>query len=304
MAELKLHMLVIFWLLSFGFASANDYNFAYCEFDGNSIILLCSNTTNSSDIASQIWESYYVRCSYGQIWKDLSDINETKYIDCDFNKFPNSLSNRFANIESIILADNQIRNISSVDFFGLAKLTSLNLRGNRLAVIPSRAFLMLWHLERLDVSHNQIEELGSSMFIEMNALKWLDLSFNNISTLKADALLHLNRLECLNISNVGLKTVESDAFASLEKLIVLNLSGNKLVTIEFSSKFHKMTTLYLHDNLLMELSVDFLDSFPALSILEVPDILRDREDLRRFQQPGDKTEIMVIEDDNGSYEAY
>ena len=97
---------------------------------------------------------------------------------------------------------------------------------------------------------NNLEHLHIYSFaVKNNSLINLMLQFNNISELNIYIFVNLTRLHIINLSNNSLKSISKSLFKYNQNLNLINLSNNKLIYFYLIlDNFHKLATIYLHNN--------------------------------------------------------
>ena len=217
------------------------------------------------------------------------------------------LFSNFPNVEELSLAGNNFYNLPhflqqesrKYDFQRAAKLFSLDLSRNVISVISGDSIDNLCsampNLQSLDISKNSISTIShlcvSLTNLDMsNNLLWMNQD-NNLAVIQS-----LRNLQLVDLSNNGLKSIPRGTFSSMA-LFSLNLRGNSIVHLDdqlFSGSYASLMTLdlsrnrirqfnvslisqhkylrrlYLHDNLITELSKEFV-SF-------ADDIVKNRSD--------------------------
>ena len=146
-------------------------------------------------------------------------------------------------VTSLFLNDNQIRTIEPEAFGLMTHLLTLDLTGNILDGhnLMERQFYDLRRLINLTLERNPLQIIRTETFttFELFALKHLDLSHSVISEIEEDAI-ELSFLEYLDLSWNELHTFHKDYF-NLIALKTLDLSHNRFTVID-QLPYHRVLT--------------------------------------------------------------
>ncbi|XP_045449743.1 toll-like receptor 7 [Melitaea cinxia] len=159
-------------------------------------------------------------------------------------------------------------------FNGLLELQSLDLAQNNIKFVPSGVFCSLENLNTLNLTHNRIRTVGQIGFGPGcgSSLHTLDLSHNEIKTLAEDSeLLKLRSLQHLYLQHNNITDISSEAFNGLVSLRVLNISHNRLHTLPegLFSYSRELREVYLNDNSLFELARGIFHRLEQLIVLDL-----------------------------------
>lgn len=155
-------------------------------------------------------------------------------------------------IETLNLAENNLRSIPAGSFCEHTSLQILNLTQNRIRSTESIGFSTQpcsgeGDLRILDLSYNELisipENWGAS---KLRRLQQLNLQHNNITDISAEALSGLVSLRIFNISYNNLETIPSGLFAGARDLQEIHLQNNKLFEIP-KGLFHRLEQLLILD---------------------------------------------------------
>ena len=158
-----------------------------------------------------------------------------------------------ANLETINLSYNRLREINECTFQKQERLKSLILSHNNIQNIDSNAFLQNRQLEVLHLGYNNLYEsanvLDKHLFQNQFKLQVLDLEANYLTELNRCTFMSLVSLTELNLSVNRLRCLDSKLFTFNTAIKVLNLNCNEIGFIH--SKFFypliEMETLHLEN---------------------------------------------------------
>ena len=157
----------------------------------------------------------------------------TKY---EFKRVPDDAFDGL-NVKNLILADNQLEEITEKTFRGIRSLKMLRLIETKLHKIESGAFLSLTDkLEDLDLVGLDLKSEAKldAFFGEINTLYKLNkFTLNNmqIATFKNEWIPVLSNLNHLSLASNTLTELDAHLFHSSPNLISLDLSNNKFVDL-------------------------------------------------------------------------
>lgn len=159
-------------------------------------------------------------------------------------------------------------------FNGLSELQSLDLAQNNIKFVPSRVFCSLENLNTLNLTQNRIRTVGQIGFGHAcgSSLHTLDLSHNEIKRLSEDSeLLKLRSLQHLYLQHNNITDISSEAFNGLVSLRVLNISHNRLHTLPegIFANSRELREIYLNDNSLFELAGGIFHRLEQLIVLDL-----------------------------------
>ncbi|XP_050348813.1 toll-like receptor 7 [Nymphalis io] len=159
-------------------------------------------------------------------------------------------------------------------FNGLSELQSLDLAQNNIKFVPSGVFCSLENLNTLNLTRNRIRTVGQIGFGSGcgSSLHTLDLSYNEIKTLSEDSeLLKLRSLQQLYLQHNNITDISSEALNGLVSLRVLNISHNRLHTLPegIFAYSRELREVYLNDNSLFELARGIFHRLEQLIVLDL-----------------------------------
>ena len=141
----------------------------------------------------------------------------------------------FANLETLILSNNEIRSIDPLTFSLLVNLKLLDLSHNLLTAWTSQPFLSVsilsFTLEQLILAHNRICYISDDAFILLVKLKILNIKANLLIHLGL-ALNGLKNLEILDMSSNLIAEITSNTLAGSTALVSVNLESNQIHLID------------------------------------------------------------------------
>ncbi|XP_054852407.1 relaxin receptor 1-like [Eublepharis macularius] len=172
--------------------------------------------------------------------------SSTLYRSLKKNQITSLLDQQFttyARLEKLILANNNITQISPSVFVGLKSLLFLDLHNNALSALPKTSICAeMPKLNWLDLEGNLLHIVQRSDFHGCNQITVLDLSSNQLKELLPSSLKGLQELQQLNISNNPLHLVFPDEFDYVPRLRSLSIEGLEIPNIH-SRMFEKLTDL-------------------------------------------------------------
>ncbi|CAG9134958.1 hypothetical protein JYU34_017600 [Plutella xylostella] len=159
-------------------------------------------------------------------------------------------------------------------FNGLSELQSLDLAQNNIKAIPPSVFCSLENLNTLNLTYNRIKTVGQLGFGQgcTSSLHSLDLSHNMIKTLPEESeLLKLRSLQHLYLQHNNITDISSEAFNGLVSMRVLNISHNNLQQLPegIFTNSRELREIYLNDNSLFELARGIFHRLEQLIVLDL-----------------------------------
>uniref|UniRef100_F1KWR4 Leucine-rich repeat neuronal protein 1 n=1 Tax=Ascaris suum TaxID=6253 RepID=F1KWR4_ASCSU len=225
----------------------------------------------------------------------LEGLDRLQILDLSGNRLSSLPDDSFASmiyLESLLLLNNGISNISENAFRGLGNLRQLHLGWNSLTDFPSFQFtpklveLSLEHnylsavangsvqlslLHRLRLQHNTFVRLDSAALLECTQLQSLHLSHNRFATVPQLALRSVaTTLTTVDLSGNPIKTVRSGDFIAMSEMREINLSDCNITVIEDGAfeDLPNLLRLRLNDNpTLSFIDDDAFTALPAISTL-------------------------------------
>ncbi|CAH1971317.1 unnamed protein product [Acanthoscelides obtectus] len=154
-------------------------------------------------------------------------------------------------LQTLDLADNNIRAVPDGSFCSLPNLSTLNLTRNRIRNSERIGFNIpecsSSELQNLDLSHNDLRSLSeNSGFSRLRRLQLLNLQNNNVSEISAEALAGLVSLRILNLDNNKVGTLPQGLFAGTPELKEIHLQNNSLFSLG-KGLFHRLEQLLVLD---------------------------------------------------------
>lgn len=208
--------------------------------------------------------------------------------------------NGFDELQSLILSNNNMRQLQTNVLCPLKRLTNLNLSNNRIRSTSDLGFTecdSLNELKNIDLSANDLFMFESNWTMsDMRSVESLFLQENNLTKISATSLDNLISMRVLNLSSNYLEIIPSglfnktknlqeiylqnnkiyqlplDLFNHLSELLILDLSGNQLsshyIDKTIFSQLHRLVILNLANNALTR-----IDSvFSELNFLQILDL--------------------------------
>ena len=162
---------------------------------------------------------------------DLS-LPNLKYLNLAKNNLSNieGAFNLLSSLNSLVLKENAIDNVTPFTFTGLNNLISIDLSQNLIRSVLPEVFSNNY-LNEVNVSGNLLKELEQDTFVNLPILEVLDLSHNNLNTINNGAFNAIPRLKKLLLHHNRLTSYKGDFFANMENdtdLHTLDLSFNEL----------------------------------------------------------------------------
>ncbi|CAK1585563.1 unnamed protein product [Parnassius mnemosyne] len=159
-------------------------------------------------------------------------------------------------------------------FSGLSELQSLDLAQNNIKFVPSGVLCPLENLNILNLTNNRIRTVGQIGFGQGcgSGLNTLDLSHNEIKILPEESeLLKLRSLQHLYLQHNNISDISSEAFNGLTSLRVLNISHNRLHTLPegLFSNAKELREIYLNENSIFELARGLFHHLEQLIVLDL-----------------------------------
>lgn len=187
-------------------------------------------------------------------------------------------------LHSLTIASNSIyadflRNYNVGFYLEVAPIRHLDLSYNQLHRIPTFTIdgSSFDYLEEINLDHNFLTHLklaNNSLFkescVHLVNLRTLRLNHNQLATVEGlcDSLTHLY------LANNQLITrwdYNQKLISNLQSLIVLDISGNEIVYLkkQLFEKMSKLTELYVHNNLISHVELDYVRNNPLLEVLDL-----------------------------------
>lgn len=186
-------------------------------------------------------------------------------------------------LETLILADNNIKHVTRFTFYGMKRLKDLSLRRalvkshtSATAIIDDFSFQPLSDLEYLTLQGTAVRELTEHTFTGLTGLTRLDMSWSSYTSLKSlnnktlDSLTDSCLME-LNLVGTAIGQIHQGAFFALRNLTSLRLDFNfirqNLTGKEFEG-LGQLQELYMsHNHQTINLSSTSFVNVPNLRVL-------------------------------------
>lgn len=189
-------------------------------------------------------------------------------------QLPVGLFSTLAALKVLILDKNYLELIDEGTFSGLVKLENLSIASNMIRNIHRKAFSALGLLQYLNLAGNLLETIPSAAFRGIrDTLVWLSVEDNPTRRIRSEDFQLLSSLVELVVSRMSqLEIVDAQAFIGLESLNILRLHNNPHLCYLHPSAIvscRRLRAVYLQDNNLTAISLDFLDQANALQVLRI-----------------------------------
>ncbi|XP_071502913.1 uncharacterized protein [Diadema antillarum] len=215
--------------------------------------------------------------------------DNTRILLCQKNTFQWISENNFnitnlRRLRKLSLADNLITGVLRGSFARLPQLVRLNMSGNFLLRIP-HDIRLLKSLNELDLSRNAIKSIMSHTFHKDSKLEVLFLTSNQLTSVDSEAFSTLEHLQVLSLRNNSISNIGRGALSGTTALEELDISMNRLglndpdgddvVPLNVSDWFTTpnsssyLTSLYLNDNLLQDITWDAFNVLTSLHTLDL-----------------------------------
>ena len=189
--------------------------------------------------------------------------------------------------QKLKLANNRITSLEQTDFEGINSLRVLDISHNALSEIKQDPFEKLWDLEELDISQNGVKVFGVQAGLEnlkkLNVasnqltdlsplghfmqLTHLDASQNQIGSLAESVFSRGHTFAKVNLSHNAIHKIDRFAFHNTAQ-DVLDLSHNHLTSLTHYA-WRRIKKLYLHGNMIANISTDAFDDLNTLLVLNL-----------------------------------
>eukprot|EP00118_Oscarella_pearsei_P004184 m.17383 g.17383 ORF g.17383 m.17383 type:complete len:590 (+) comp27479_c0_seq1:63-1832(+) len=221
-------------------------------------------------------------------WWEQADLTKFILASNRLTEIPEGIK-QFPSLLVLDMHDNEIRVISPA-IGELRELKRLNLSHNALEILVDEIGFLV-NLTSLLLHYNQLKQLGN-VLSQLTKLEELDISHNSLSSLPAETAGGLARLRQLNASHNALTGFPSsmshltavqdldlannrlDTFpcvSGMKDLQRLNLQHNCLVQLTLMEGCSSLKELYLGNNKIKAVTAVWLQSLPALVVLDLRD---------------------------------
>ncbi|CAG9855203.1 unnamed protein product [Phyllotreta striolata] len=158
-----------------------------------------------------------------------------QYVDCGSKKFETIPLNIPKWATHLDLQNNNIKNITNVNWKHLSGLKELILNKNSIVSIPNDVLQYQSQLRILELNRNKIKAIEALNFNSLKNLSTLKLKRNHITELKDGAFYGLEKIEKLLLDYNYLKIVSKSWQYGLETLKELSISHNYIEKIDDDS---------------------------------------------------------------------
>lgn len=134
----------------------------------------------------------------------------------------------YSNLQTLIIMNSAVMNITNGAFSNLMKLQILNLKGNHLQNLTPEMFSGLMKLDYLVLESNNINEITEGLFSNLPNLRKLSLEGNRELILKENSFKGYS-LTLLNLDDCGLNEVPY--LGEMKSLVILQLGTNPLSSL-------------------------------------------------------------------------
>ncbi|KAF6211732.1 hypothetical protein GE061_012247 [Apolygus lucorum] len=230
---------------------------------------------------------------------ECSGGTDLRSIDLSYNDIralpPDSGLSNLRRLQNLLLQNNDISEVHSESFAGLATLRVLNLSNNKVEVVPEGLFSGSRDVREIHLQNNSLYELGRGVFQRLEQLIVLDLSMNQLSSNQIDegTFLGLIRLIILNLSHNSLTRVDARTFKDLFFLQILDLRNNSIGFIEDNAflPLYNLHTLNIAENRLHHITAHLFNGLFVLSKLTLNNNLIVNIDSQAFKNCSDLKEL-------------
>uniref|UniRef100_A0A7E4VLQ5 LRRCT domain-containing protein n=1 Tax=Panagrellus redivivus TaxID=6233 RepID=A0A7E4VLQ5_PANRE len=179
-------------------------------------------------------------------------------------------------LDSLIITDNNIQNISALTFlkyYSRTRLQKLDLSANKISYIPAEGLLGLENLHTLILDKNMFTTIPTEALENVQTLEDLSLSINKISVIETKAL-PLRNLKSLGLEVNQIEMINPNVFRETPELLYLYLSNNRFSVIDPKMFLHieKLKVLAMSYNVgLRMIPFNAFQYTPSLIRLEMTD---------------------------------
>ncbi|GIY22240.1 carboxypeptidase N subunit 2 [Caerostris darwini] len=195
----------------------------------------CEARTVPKTIFSRVFISKIVSsCPFDVIENDaLSSIQSLYELNLQFTAFstiPKAINN-LKYLKHLFITDGKLTQIDP-ELQNMASLQSIKLARNHIRQVSSKAFSRTLNVKVIDLSHNELIHLHPGTFNECAGLKKINLQKNSLTSV--DSLFNVYSLLDINLRDNNLESID-DAFQHDLRLEILNLGMNPLKNISEST---------------------------------------------------------------------
>lgn len=120
------------------------------------------------------------------------------------------------NVRVVLLAENEMKSISSKLFLNFTQLRELDLRGNIISKLPD-AFLEMEHLTSINLAYNRFSIFPDKL-TEIATLERINLEGNSITEIPVEKLSNMPAMKWLNVKSNPLDSNTQSALQSLNNV--------------------------------------------------------------------------------------
>lgn len=224
-----------------------------------------------------LFESF-LEANYFQRFSTLSQLTLT---NCKLLRIPGNAFEGLRDLKKLSIrsknfawSPNKNLELTHGTFNGLRELQTLDLADNNLKSIPSDVFCPLDNLQTLNLTLNKIKSVDRLGFGKTcgSGLQSLDLSNNELKSLTEDSeIIRLKRLQELRLQHNNITDISGETFNGLISLRILNISYNNLQFIPEGTfaTTKELREIYLNNNLLFELAKGVFHRLEQLLVLDL-----------------------------------
>lgn len=129
------------------------------------------------------------------------NLKALSFVECSLISIGDSSLRDMKKLQSLVLARNEIRNVSAEELKSLTSLSLLDLSHNKIKTLSTTIFRTLPELVTLKLNDNQLYELPPNTFVRQTKMKFLFLQNNKLVLIAVNILEPVKRLELADFSN-------------------------------------------------------------------------------------------------------
>ncbi|XP_067930856.1 leucine-rich repeat-containing protein 15-like [Watersipora subatra] len=201
------------------------------------------------------------------------------YLDLSFNKLASSCQIHTADIETYVLASNDIKTIPDNCFSESANVQSLDLSRNEISSVGEYAFDGMTRLKSLDLGYNQLTDLGLGFrsLSGIDSFEVLSLRGNSMVFLGSICKTYLPNIKVIDLSYNELIDIRKYCFTPYAQSVTgpkifLNFEHNMVEALAgsaFAGLSDRLTRLQLNNNHISEVNVNTFKDLRSLAILNL-----------------------------------
>lgn len=162
---------------------------------------------------------------------DLLNVERMIFLSCNINEIEPGAFKRLPKLISLSIFSNSINELVDDTFNGL-NVETLNVANNDIRIIRSATFRNMLNLKYLYAFGNLISQYNSDWFKESPNLSRITMSNNNLRLLPRKAFYFNKKLLIIELSNNNIDTIEEDAFDGVTSLQLLALDNNLITVLD------------------------------------------------------------------------